>query len=349
MDGRILITGSSGHLGQGLLRVGRAAGWDIVGLDRLGGAGGRIAPAFVGSITDSSVVRAALDGVRVVVHTATLHKPHVATHSRSAFVETNITGTLQVLDAAVDAGVEAFVFISTTSTFGASLVPAPGEPAVWIDARVPCVPKNIYGATKTGAEDLVHLVHRTTALSATVLRTSRFFPEADDQARQRAAFESDNLKANELMYRRVDLEDCVSAAICAARWLCAEARPFERFVVSGTTPFSPSDAPELAVDAASVVRRRVPGIEAAYARHGFRLPERITRVYDNTAARERLAWRPRWDVHALVAQLNRIDPEVRRGRCPGIGSDMARLVGPLGYHSAAERAGWAEDGAPYPV
>ena len=68
------------------------------------------------------------EGVRAVYHAATLHKPHVATHSRQDFVDTNITGTLNLLEEAVAAGVEAFVFTSTTSVFGDALTPPPGLP-----------------------------------------------------------------------------------------------------------------------------------------------------------------------------------------------------------------------------
>jgi UDP-glucose 4-epimerase len=62
-------------------------------------------------------------GVGAVVHTATLHKPHVDTHSRQAFVDTNITGTLNLLEEAMRVGVRAFVFTSTTSVFGRALRP----------------------------------------------------------------------------------------------------------------------------------------------------------------------------------------------------------------------------------
>lgn len=53
-----------------------------------------------------------------MLHTATLHKPHVSTHTRQAFVDTNISGTLNLLEEAVEQNVGAFVFTSTTSTFG---------------------------------------------------------------------------------------------------------------------------------------------------------------------------------------------------------------------------------------
>ena len=46
-------------------------------------------------------------GVTAVLHAATLHKPHVATHARQAFVDVNVTGTLNLLEAAVANGVRA--------------------------------------------------------------------------------------------------------------------------------------------------------------------------------------------------------------------------------------------------
>ncbi len=99
--------------------------------------------------------RRAMAGARWVFHTATLHKPHVATHSRQEFVDVNVTGTLNLLEEASAAGVEALVCTSTTSTFGDALVPPAGEPAAWITEAVRPVPTNIYGVTKTAAE--VHL------------------------------------------------------------------------------------------------------------------------------------------------------------------------------------------------
>ena len=56
-----------------------------------------------------------------------------------------------------------FVFTSTTSAFGRALTPPPGAPAAWITEDVAPVPRNIYGVTKTAAEDLCELVHRDPA------------------------------------------------------------------------------------------------------------------------------------------------------------------------------------------
>src|SRR5258708_11792426 len=94
---------------------------------------------------------------------------------------------------------------------------SPGAPAAWIDEEVSPRPKNIYGVTKAAAEDLCQLFHRNQRLPCIVLRTSRFFPEEDDNEEVRAAYSDDNLKANEYLYRRVEIEDVVSAHLLALR------------------------------------------------------------------------------------------------------------------------------------
>jgi UDP-glucose 4-epimerase len=198
---RILVTGSSGHLGEALMRVLRSEGADVVGLDMLASPWTDV----VGDIADLDVVRAAIRGADAVLHTATLHKPHVGSHAKRDFVDTNVTGTLHLLEEAVAAGVQRFVFTSTTSAFGRALTPGRGEPAAWITEDVTPIPRNVYGVTKTAAEGLCELVHRDHGLPVLILRTSRFFPEADDRDDVRAAYPDANLKVNELLYRRVDI------------------------------------------------------------------------------------------------------------------------------------------------
>src|SRR6516165_4027664 len=182
---RFLVTGSSGHLGEALMRSLRDGGHEVSSLDIVPGAfTGR-----VGSIADRACVRAAMrGGVEAVLHAATLHKPHIATHSRQDFVDTNITGTLNLLEEAVAIGIAAFVFTSTTSAFGRTLTPSAGAPAVWVTEDVRTVPRNIYGVTKTAAEDLCELFHRRHGLACLILRTSRFFPEEDDHEPTRHAY-----------------------------------------------------------------------------------------------------------------------------------------------------------------
>ncbi|MFC4002097.1 NAD-dependent epimerase/dehydratase family protein [Prauserella oleivorans] len=315
---RYLVTGSSGHLGEALVRTLRERGEDVVGLDVLD------APftTVTGSVTDRDTVRRALDGVTRVLHAATLHKPHVISHARQDFVDTNVTGTLAVLEEAAAAGVESVVFTSSTSAFGRALTPAPGEPAAWITEDVRPVVRNIYGATKIAAEDLCELAARDLRLPVVVLRTSRFFPEPDDRDDVRAGYHDTNLKVNEFLYRRVDLADVVDAHLLAARR--APELGFDRFVISATTPFTPDDLGELAVDAPAVFGRLFPDIAADYERWGWRMLPSLDRVYVNDRARRVLGWRPRYDFRA-VAEL------VRAGGAPR--SPLAQAVGAKGYHA----------------
>lgn len=328
MYGKVLVTGSSGHLGEALVSTLQAQGHDVMGVDRLPGPHTH----RVGTIADRAFVREAMAGVDVVLHPATLHKPHVATHSRQEFIDTNLTGTLNLLEEAVAGGVRAFVYTSTTSVFGDALVPPPGEPAAWITEDVRPEPKNIYGVTKAAAEDLCQLFQRNQKLPCIVLRTSRFFAEEDDDRQARARFDDANLKANEFLYRRVDIEDVVDAHLRAIER--APALGFGRYIISATTPFGREDMPRLRGDMGSVLRERVPAFEAEYARRGWQLPAGIDRVYVNARAREDLGWRPRHDFAALLRRL---------GEGGGVLSALAQRIGAKGYHAET-----FEDG-PYPV
>jgi nucleoside-diphosphate-sugar epimerase len=315
---RILVTGSAGHLGEGLVRVLAEAGHEVVGVDLLASQ----FTAVVGSIADRDCVRAAMAGVDAVIHAATLHKPHVGSHGRGEFVDTNITGTLNLLEEAVAAGVRCFVFTSTTSAFGRALTPGAGAPAAWITEDVVPVPRNIYGVTKTAAENLCELVWRDHGLPCLILRTSRFFPEDDDRDDERVAYDDLNLKVNELLYRRVDLQDAVDAHLLALER--APGIGFGRYIISATTPFGAEDVAALHTDAPAVVRRLFPDYEDVYAARGWTMLPAIDRVYVNAHAREELGWSPAYDFRqALDAVAAGGDPR----------SPLALAVGAKGYHA----------------
>ncbi|HKD46675.1 MAG TPA: NAD(P)-dependent oxidoreductase, partial [Rhizomicrobium sp.] len=324
----ILITGSAGHLGEALMRTLSAAGRKAFGLD--------LKPSpytgMVGSILDRDFVRHCIKEVDAVVHAATLHKPHVGTHPAQDFVDTNVSGTLILLEEAVRAGVGRFVYTSTTSAFGSALRPSPGDPAAWITEEVRSVPKNIYGVTKKAAEDLCEMFARRGRLAAIILRTARFFPEEDDDALIRSRYETANAQANELLYRRADLEDVASAHLAALEQ--ATRIGFGRYIISATTPFQQSDLPLLHRDAPSVVRRYYPEYDALYEARGWTMFPAIDRVYLNRKSVEQLAWRPRYDFRHVLECL-------RAGR--DFLSPLARAVGEKGYHDRQFAEG------PYPV
>jgi UDP-glucose 4-epimerase len=325
---RILVTGSAGHLGEALMRTLENSEHQRVGLDI------KTTPFAdrVGSVVDRGFVRECMRDVNAVIHAATLHKPHIATHSPQDFIDTNITGTLNLLEEAVSAGVTSFIYTSTTSAFGRALTPPEGAPASWITEKVAPVPKNIYGVTKVAAESLCELFHHKTGLPCLVLRTSRFFPEEDDNKHVRQSFDDANLKVNELLYRRGDIEDMVSAHL-----LAVEKAPnigFNRYIVSATTPFTRDDLLELRINAPAVVKRYAPEFEAEYERRGWTMPQSIDRVYVNELARTQLGWQPRHDFHSAIRRL-------RRGE--DFRSTLARAVGSKGYHAITFANG------PYPT
>jgi nucleoside-diphosphate-sugar epimerase len=216
------------------------------------------------------------------------------------------------------------VFTSTTSAFGRALTPGPGEPAAWITERVVPVPRNIYGVTKTAAEDLCELIHRDRRLPVVILRTSRFFPEMDDRDEIRAAYDDANVKANEYLYRRADIQDVADAHLRAM--IRAPEIGFGRYIVSATTPFTPDDLADLRADAPAVVGRLFPDQPAEYARRGWTMFPHLDRVYVNTRARQELGWAPRYDFRHILDLL-------KAGQDPR--SPLARTIGAKGYHPAS--------------
>jgi nucleoside-diphosphate-sugar epimerase len=256
-----------------------------------------------------------------VLHTATLHKPHVATHKNQQFIDTNITGTLNLLEASVKNGIRSFIFTSTTSTFGDALTPQPGNPAAWITEDVVIIPKNIYGVTKTAAEDLCQLFYRNHHLPCLVLKTSRFFPEEDDDKAIAVNYADANAKANEYLYRRVDTEDVVIAHL-----LAMEKAPligFGKYIISATTPFEKNHLWALRKNAHEVVRSLYADFETIYAGLDWKMFPAIGRVYVNKKAREELGWLPKYDFGYILDRL-------KSGN--GIRSQLAESIGSKGYH-----------------
>lgn len=164
--------------------------------------------------------------------------------------------------------------------------------------------------------------YRTKGLPCIVLRTSRFFPEPDDDAEHRERYDDMNLNANEYLYRRLDLADAVDAHLIAAERVSAIG--FGRYLASATTPFEQEHLSRLRSNAADVVRSLFPDCEDEYRRRGWTMPPGIDRVYANTRAREELGWRPRFDSRHVLDRLQ------RRAE---IFSSLAREVGTKGDHS----------------
>ena len=318
---RVLLTGSSGWLGRFLAPALRARGHEVAGMD--------VAPGVETAIRGSVADRALVDRVfaerrpQAVIHAAALHKPDIARYPAQAFVDVNVTGTLNLLEAAVGHGVDRLVFTSTTSLMISEAIRAgEGDAAVWIDERLaPLEPRNIYGVTKLAAEQICRLHHRLHGLPVIILRTGRFFPEEDDTHR---AFSGENMKANELLHRRLTVEDAVAAHIAALDR--APALGFDTFILSAPTPFTRGEAAALKRDAAAVIARHFPEAPALYAVRGWRLPGSIDRVYDAAHAADRLGFRCSTDFAAVLDSLREGRP-LPFAHDPGYISPMLRAGG----------------------
>jgi nucleoside-diphosphate-sugar epimerase len=321
----VLVTGSSGHQGCALMLSLASYGFSPIGIDILPSA----TTTHVGSVSDRAFVTRIFSenpSLRHVIHAATLHKPHVGSHTKEEFVQTNITGTLVLLEEASrhPHPIESFIFISTTSTFGSALSPKKGQPAIWINESVVPIPKNIYGVTKVAAEDMCFLIHRQAQLPVLVLRTSRFFPEQDDEEERRNGYADDNLKVCELAYRRVDIADVVSACVCAMKR--AKEIGWGKYIISEPPPFTndPETLRRLDSNAGDVMKEIVPASIEVFKQRGWKFLDRLDRVYDSSKAVRELGWEPQYTFEKAIAKLA-AGEEWR--------SELRARVGMKGYHA----------------
>ena len=298
---RILLTGSSGWLGRFLAPRLRDEGHDVIGLDVAPGADTEV----VGSVADRALVERTFGerGIEAVIHAGALHKPDIVRYPEEAFRQVNVEGTRNLLEAAVRAGHDRFLFTSTTSLMITEWIRAGktggATEAAWLDEDFgPLRPRNIYGITKLEAERLCRRVHDESGLAIAVLRTGRFFPEEDDTLRDLAG---PNTKANEFLNRRLTVEDAAEAHVVALEK--ASSLGFETFILSAPPPFVPEECEELLHDAPAVIARHFPDAPELYARMGWTLPASLDRIYDPSRAERRMGFRCRTDFRAVLKAL----------------------------------------------
>lgn len=283
---RIVLTGSSGRIGRAIFGA-LASKHNVIGVDRAPFATTRM----MGDITDKALLQRALDGADVVIHTAALHAPNVGTVPDQEFERINVEGTRLVAEVARASGVGRIVFTSTTALYGSAVAESG---CTWVDEQTSPEPESIYHRTKLAAETLLADVadHR---LTVRVLRMSRCFPEPADMM---AAYR---------LYRGIDARDVADAHALA---VTSVGKSFERYVISGSTPFSRADCAMLSADAPALLRERVPALVDAFDARGWKLPQTIDRVYVPLAAKAALGWQTRYSFGEVLAQLDRRSIEV---------------------------------------
>jgi len=178
---RILVTGGAGFIGSNYVRrlLGGAypgfAGADVVVLDKLTYAGNEanLAPVagdehlwFVkGDICDPMLVSGLMTGIDVVVHFAAESHVDRSITQAADFVLTNVLGTQVLLQAALQAGVQRFVHVSTDEVYGSI------DEGSWAEDQ-PLAPNSPYSAAKAGSDLLARAYFRTYGLPVCVTRCS---------------------------------------------------------------------------------------------------------------------------------------------------------------------------------
>ncbi|MGE5106591.1 MAG: NAD-dependent epimerase/dehydratase family protein, partial [Sphingobacteriales bacterium] len=172
---KILITGSSGQLGRELVKLLRVSNYDVMGIDIV------TSPTTdkLIDIRDAVKINKITTGFDAIIHTAAIHGKHYElNYPREEFIKTNIDGTFNLLNASVLNGIKKFLYTSTTSIYGKSMVN--DKQAVWVDETLIPSPRDIYDITKLTAELLCQDYFEKERIETTVLRVSRFLPEDEN-------------------------------------------------------------------------------------------------------------------------------------------------------------------------
>ncbi|PQJ89243.1 NAD-dependent epimerase/dehydratase family protein [Aliivibrio sifiae] len=281
---RILVTGSAGRVGRAIyIKLMRTH--DVVGIDKTPCS----TADYVGDIRDSAMMDGVLENIDVIIHTAALHAPHVGLVPDSEFQSINVDATEKLALAGVKAGIKHFIFTSTTALYGYASTPK--SIAGWVDEEVIPQPKSIYHKSKIAAETKLEEISNLFQFPVTVLQMSRCFPEPAD------------LMAVFRLTRGIDARDVANAHLCAVE---KRLSGFNRFIISGATPFHLSDCEALYTDAEAVIKRKCPEIALAFKQRNWQLPQSLDRVYDSSSAREKLGWLP---IHGFESVLEMLDTE----------------------------------------
>lgn len=177
---RVLVTGADGFIGSHLTERLIQRGCDLrafVQYNSLGSWGWldespvevrRNLDVFVGDIRDPHGVRTAMTGCDVVLHLAALIAIPYSYHSPQTYVETNVLGTLNVVQAARDLGIERVVHTSTSEVYGtARFVP--------MTEAHPLQGQSPYSASKIGADQIALSYHASFGTPVSVLRPFNTF------------------------------------------------------------------------------------------------------------------------------------------------------------------------------
>lgn len=281
----ILITGSSGKSGKAIAEL-LFPNYNIIGLDRISGE----FTTHIGNLTDWATIKDLTKGVSTIIHTASLHAPHITTHTRENFIDNNIKGTLYLLEAAQLNGIKKLIYTSTTSLYGESMVNP--DQAVWITEEVSPIARDIYDITKLAAEALCKDFFDAARLQTMSLRVARFWDEPLDK------------KVFYRMFRGLDVRDVALAHKLA---IDKDFDKFEVFNISAQSIFDISDLVALRKNLYPLLQQRCPKIIDLFSKQNWVLPDNIDRVYVIEKAKKQLGFEPIYNIDKLIEELYLMD------------------------------------------
>lgn len=276
---RILLTGASGDLGTLLIPELLQAGHDPVNFDiqkpRL--ASGSF---FEGSITDRAALHNAMQGVDMLVHIAAWHGIHEFRGDVDAdtFWDVNVTGTYNVFEAAIQAGVRSVIYMSSTS----------------VDE-----PYSLYGHSKVLGEQIAHTYHKRHGLPVLSLRPRAFIPHWN-----RYAYSNFVEWAQWFWRGAVHIQDVRQATMLAIQALADERlTSYQTLNLDGAYEFSAEDLANWdQAGAGTSFRRYYAEYEALAASFGLDITQKPDRI-DIGATVEQLGYAPQYSLRNLLMEL----------------------------------------------
>jgi UDP-glucose 4-epimerase len=280
---KILVTGSSGQLGSATIKHLKNLQYIVYGIDIIPSA----TTDELVDITIADSVMAVCNGFDAVIHTAALHGKHYElAYPRQAFINTNITGTLNLLNGCVKNGINRLLFTSTTSIYGDAMVD--NEKAVWVDEQLAERPRDIYDITKQTAEQLCKDFFYKEGLQTSIYRVARFLPEGD------------NLRLNHRLYRGLDERDGAEALRLA---LAVDFKDFEIFNISGGSPFDQTELHDIKHNPTPIILKHYPEAAEIYKANGWKFPKTIDRVYVSDKAASHFNYQPIFTFEHLLYNI----------------------------------------------
>lgn len=250
--------------------------------------------------------RRAVEGIDAIIHAAAWHGMHLRDHPARDFWELNVDATFNLLEAAMSAGVRAFVLSSTMGVYGSSSHPDGDGPAVRVHEDLPLRPGDIYGQSKVMSEHLVAFFARTQGIRAVALRYGMFVPEPFGHYGVR------------MLYGGVDARDVAAANVAALRRLETPA-DFAAYNIFSALPFDDSDLGELRTRPMAVVHRHWPDSPRLLREIGETPWGPINTIYESGRAGHDLGWWPRFNFSQFIDGLKRgvrtadeLDPDLSR-------------------------------------